>query len=619
MQKLFIKTIEIENFKTIKKLKFIPNSNFNIIIGKNNIGKSTIFEAILLWEKCYNLIIQSNRKDFYNLSATASQYLAFQDLNFLRIVDDRDLFFTSSNTSKITVNISDGTNEFPLGVSIAKPPTIKNSFYRISTLKQKSFKEFSTYAKENSSKLDEIIFIYQTRPIANVLQKEPFLNEGKIKNKIENGLSQEVLRNKIIAKTPEELTTLEENISNVIEQSIKFSKITPSQKKNDEYINLKINDKDIHLQGSGLLQIIEILSTINYIEAPLNVLLVDEPDSHIHSNLQNKLMAYLKSILNNQTFVISHNDSFVNDATEGEIFYLNDEIKDIGNLIHLEKNKFDLIKNDLGGIIIGLTKINNAENIIFVEGDDDINYLTLLLEKYLLIFNINYNTKKLTFYHLRGKDYIEKKVENVKRVVGQIFKGKKFSCIYDKDFSTIESANALNTSLERTMGVATSKAMYHNGYCIESVLFSDITKLCNFLWKATPDYVIISLAEITMFVKYYEKILIQQIQKIGTEEYKQLNEKFKGQKKESRPELQNTEFADFIENANDNLQYFMNKSHIKDFIIRIENSYSFSYFNKEEENDEFYVSALFNLYVNSIKTSDDFYIDYIQTLDKLIR
>jgi hypothetical protein len=55
-------------------------------MSKNNIGKSTIFEAILLWEKCYNLLITSNKKQFYKASGSLSQYLSFQDLDFLRII-----------------------------------------------------------------------------------------------------------------------------------------------------------------------------------------------------------------------------------------------------------------------------------------------------------------------------------------------------------------------------------------------------------------------------------------------------------------------------------------------------------------------------------------------------
>jgi predicted ATP-dependent endonuclease of OLD family len=606
MQKLFIKKIEIENFKTIKKLNFIPNTNFNIIIGKNNIGKSTIFEAILLWERCYNLIIQSNKKQFYNLSGTLNQYLSFQDLDFLRIIDDRDLFFSSSNTSKITVTINDGIREFELGISIIKPSTIKNSFFRISTVKQKSFEEFSSYAKEKNKKLDEIIFIYQTRPIANVLQKEPFLNVGKIKKKIENGLSQEVLRNKILTKTPDELRKLEENISYVIEQQISFSALSTNQRKNDEYINLKINGKDIHLQGSGLLQIIEILSTINYIDAPLNVLLVDEPDSHIHSHLQTKLMRYLKSITNNQTFVISHNDSFVNNAEEGEVFYLNDAIKASGYLSHLELKNFDLIKKDLGGIIIGLTKINNAKKIVFVEGDDDAMYIKQLIQKFISLTESDFDIDTLTFYQMRGKDYLQKKVEHVKRVLGQIFTGKTFICVYDKDFCTLANANNFNASLERTM-TSPSKALYHNGYCIESVLFSDIDKLSKFLWMLTPDYMIISLKEIKQFVEFYKKLLLSQIKFIGNSENKQLNLKFKGQKKDSRPELQNIEFTDFIVDAGDNLHFYMNKAYIKDFIDKFENTYRIALFDKLEFSDDFYASSLFALYRATCKFNPEIF------------
>ncbi|WP_227549298.1 AAA family ATPase [Acinetobacter baumannii] len=59
---LSISEIFIKNFKGIKELRYYPHEDFNIIIGENNIGKSTIFEAIQLWEKCYTSFIQSNLK-----------------------------------------------------------------------------------------------------------------------------------------------------------------------------------------------------------------------------------------------------------------------------------------------------------------------------------------------------------------------------------------------------------------------------------------------------------------------------------------------------------------------------------------------------------------------------
>jgi predicted ATP-dependent endonuclease of OLD family len=55
-----IKAISIENFKAFPKVKIECNENFNFIVGENNIGKSTILEAIQLWKAGYDAIVQNN-------------------------------------------------------------------------------------------------------------------------------------------------------------------------------------------------------------------------------------------------------------------------------------------------------------------------------------------------------------------------------------------------------------------------------------------------------------------------------------------------------------------------------------------------------------------------------
>lgn len=615
MNRLTITEIEIKNFKTIENIKFSPNNNFNIIIGKNNIGKSTLFEAILLWEKCYLLLIQSNRKDFYNNST--NKHLSFKDLDFIRIIDDKNLFFSSPYKTTITFKISNSIDEFNLGISLEKPSSIKNSSLRVNKIEQSEFTRFSSYIHGNSKKLDEIIFIYQTRPISNILQKEPFYNIGKIKKNIEKGLSQEVLRNKIISKEAHELENLETNISNIIGEEIKFSKVTTYQKKNDEFITLNINDKDLYLQGSGLLQIIEILSTINYVDAPLNILLVDEPDSHIHNNLQTKLMEYLKSIENNQTFVITHNDSFVNTAKEGEVYYLNEEVKTSGDLSALELNKFDLIKNELGGIIMGLTKISNSKKIIFVEGNDDAQYLKRMITKYIQIKGISFELNELMFFQLRGKDHFLRKVENIKRVLGQVFRNKNYICIYDKDFTTLSNSSSMSTSIEHTLG-QNSIAIHHNGYCIESTMFSEETKLSNFLFSKLPNDSSYDESEITQFIDDYKTEYISEILSVGSDIHSSFKEKFRGQKNGTRPELDNQEFDDFLTDINNNLQFIMNKPTIKDFITKFEDFFNCLLFEKTESTYDFYASQIFNLYIDFITEEDNFYTCNCNTIDKLI-
>lgn len=108
------------------------------------------------------------------------------------------------------------------------------------------------------------------------------MNEGQIKKKIATGKSHEVLRNKILSREKVRLDQLSAHISRILGRKIKFYEPSPKKKKEDEYIDLDISIDDekrsLYLQGSGFLQIAEILSTIEYIEAPLNILLVDEPD-----------------------------------------------------------------------------------------------------------------------------------------------------------------------------------------------------------------------------------------------------------------------------------------------------------------------------------------------------
>lgn len=618
MEKLNIKEIEIHNFKTLKKIKLNPNSNFNIIIGKNNIGKSTIFEAILLWEKCYLLLIQSsNRKIFYTNST--NRHLSFKDLDFIRIIDDKDLFFGAPYKTKIILKIANSSgNIFNLGISLEKPSTINNSSLRVAKIDENEFLNFATYVNEQLKKLDEIIFIYQTRPISNILQKEPFFNIGKIKKNIEKGLSQEVLRNKIVNKEVHELEDLERNISNIINEEIKFSKVTTYQKRNDEFITLNINNKDLYLQGSGILQIIEILSTINYVDAPLNILLVDEPDSHIHNNLQTKLMEYLKSIENNQTFVITHNDSFVNTAIQGEVFYLNEEIKEHGNLLPLELNEFDLIKNDLGGIIMGLTKINNSKKIIFVEGNDDAEYLLKMITKYISLKSIEFNVNELMFFHLRGKDYFERKIENIKRILGQIFNNKSYMCIYDKDFTSITNSNSMIERIKRTLGGINSKVLHHNGYCIESTIFSDLSKLTSFLIKQISANQSVTIEDVGEFVQNYKNNLISEILCFGSDKYNLYKERFRGQKNGSRPELDSQEFDEYLNDISDSFQFVMNKITIKEFIEKFEEEFSCVLFDKTESTYDFYVSQIFNLYINSIIVEDDFCESNKETIECII-
>lgn len=88
---MVISKIMLKDFKSYKdtvEIKF--GGRFNVIIGENNIGKSTIFEALLLWEKCYNESLTSNKKNFYSQSVPL--YISFDELYFCELQKMRICF-----------------------------------------------------------------------------------------------------------------------------------------------------------------------------------------------------------------------------------------------------------------------------------------------------------------------------------------------------------------------------------------------------------------------------------------------------------------------------------------------------------------------------------------------
>ena len=83
-----------------------------IIIGENNIGKSTIFEAIQLWKKCYDLTIKPDGRSFYKTGDKGRNlYLPFPNLYFLRITHDTELFKTSYLKFSVSIKFILATNK----------------------------------------------------------------------------------------------------------------------------------------------------------------------------------------------------------------------------------------------------------------------------------------------------------------------------------------------------------------------------------------------------------------------------------------------------------------------------------------------------------------------------
>ena len=613
---MYISKITLKDFKAYADTVTIEvNKQFNVIIGENNIGKSTIFEALLLWKKCYDETLTSNKRDFY--SQSVQLYISFDELYFLRITKDEDLFYGSKRTCEIAREFKedDGSACYTLGFSLTKP-SIENSYIRLSRKDTAEFLRFKDSLESQNIKLVDFLFIQQTEPVAKVLAKEPYMYPGQIKKKIEKGKSHEVLRNKIISC---DLGVLTQRMKSVLECEFEFKTPTRTERERTEYINLLViqNGKrlDVGLQGSGFLQVAEIFSSIAIMDNALNILLIDEPDSHISPRIQNNLLKCIKEIANVQVFVISHNDNFVSEVQPNEVIFVNSENKGNGIINALNDVNIDALHSALGGVITGLTRLQKSKRVIFVEGEDDISYLKSMNEGLKSIGSDKcIDFSKVSFWYIRGKDDLKLKVMANKQLLSQAVPNCKYAAIFDKDFSTVDANNRfIDNEVKRRLGNG-AWVHTHNGYCIESVLFSDKDKLKRYLIKLAGDNYEESIRE---YVESFYQEIKEKLESVRSDMYGMMKNKFASQKKATRPELEHVEFDNYAAEASENIQFAMLKDNIKSFVIGLENLIGNRLIERTDDESETVAAGMLNTYLNTVDSVSDMYVDYLDMFTKI--
>ncbi|RQW23327.1 hypothetical protein EH196_00485 [Bacillus sp. C1-1] len=600
---MFIESIKVKNYKSFSDFEMICNENFNIIIGENNIGKSSLFEALLLWKQCYDCVTKANKKGFY--SAKSSRYLRFDDLEFLRVTSDADLYQNPKKPITIAVTINHKGISYDLGFQVDSPKNPKNSYFRISFIKHAEFEKFCSAFE---GKVSEAIFIYKTQPISSIPSNEPYMNKGQVLKKISKGKSYEVLRNKII-DTKQNFTT---HLSNVLEQDIDIRTMT--SKSNDEYINLQISigneTKELHLQGSGLLQIAEIFSSIDYIESALNIVLLDEPDSHIHTKLLSNLIRTLKGYdnENNQIFIISHNEKFIDHSENenGSLYFMNRKLKESNHfkLTPIEKSAKFYMKSELGSITTTLDLLNSVDKVIFVEGSGDEKFWDSLLNIYK---GIQKDKGIYYFINTEGKDGLKSKVHNFLRMLKPILNINSVGIIFDKDFTPMEKHKGEKRNLKKMLKSYNHFVCSYEGYCLESSYFSQIDLISRIISNITN----VNEIEISKFITEYLDKFKEELKTVNSNIYIKLRGSFESQKI-NREEINDLDFDTVIQ---DLLRYEMHYSLNKDQVNIMLNQ-MIEKFNIEPEK-KLNPHTIKIQYLRNIKSKDDIFKTHLNVLQSI--
>lgn len=365
-----VKSIQISNYKNIEyvELKDIPD--FIVLTGPNGVGKSSILEAISYWKETL---------------ATYGPY------------EHGPSFFTTEIKSNIVSNNRD-ESQIIIDIEFAEDE-IKFLKEKENIDCPKNFKSFLNVKKggdqlthTSNNYLTTLLRKYDrtTNPelgIFNYIRAERPLNT-KIHSSLDNKNYKE---EKDIRFAPIEVRYpyIKKKIINLIKDQDYQSKKLLEKIKNvfDDLMykkTLEINNngfEDLMIKSpQGLIKVDQLssgeksifftLSELIIIQPNNSIILFDEPDSHLHEEIQKKLIYNLSNLgKNNQIWISTHSTAIMNSTNYNSLFRMRYPSNNVNQILPIftSKDKLEAFKSVAGS----LAQITIGEKIIFIEGNND--------------------------------------------------------------------------------------------------------------------------------------------------------------------------------------------------------------------------------------------------------
>lgn len=321
-----VKRVSINNFKKLEKVSF-PISQSVVIIGPNNSGKSTIFQALCLWEIGVKNYLAAYMKS--DLDREGFVVINRRDLINSPISDARFLWRNKNvtepskevNTQHIKIEIElEGENN---GINWV----CKTEF---------NFVNAESFTCRIVSGLKEIQQLYENdrgihfgflQPMSGISTLEDKLQQGAIDRRLGEGKTAEVLRNicyEVLYPEIHSIENAEKNWKSLCKamqemfgaklQKPEFVKVTGTIQL--EYIENEIK-YDISSGGRGFQQTLLLLAYMY--ASPNTILLLDEPDAHLEVIRQRQAFQLINQLAeenNSQILIASHSEVVLDEAAD---------------------------------------------------------------------------------------------------------------------------------------------------------------------------------------------------------------------------------------------------------------------------------------------------------------
>lgn len=298
-----IRKLTLRNFKNVGEQVYEFNQ-FDLLVGPNNSGKSTILQALAIWQFCVDEFRRSKRTGSTGTQVVLPNFTALPVPEFNLLWKDRiDRQYPTQNGKKtqeyiligITVDWSrtDGTfGTFGVQLRYHSPQTI----YAIPVDGWTKFRECN-----DKGDLPQVAYV---PPFSGLEPSEIWMDVSPIRRQIGKGQPGGVLRNLLLQvsntahrKKGDAPPQDWQELAGIIERWFSVKIHEPEyDSAADVHITVEYEKRgkkyDIISGGSGFHQTLTLLAF--FFGYHPSTILLDEPDAHLHVNLQRELLDYFK-------------------------------------------------------------------------------------------------------------------------------------------------------------------------------------------------------------------------------------------------------------------------------------------------------------------------------------
>ncbi|MGH2878385.1 MAG: ATP-dependent nuclease [Solirubrobacteraceae bacterium] len=337
---------------------------FNVLVGANNSGKSTLLQAIDLLHSLLKLHREGDRL------ATAGRYVP---AGVLPVASIKDLFWqrqTRSGNDNLAVTIgaeyTDGTRvEFG----------IRHLFGNMNA-------HVTNHNGIEGERLDELIghrAVWVPSSVG-IVPDEEYRTAARRTSLIFGGRHNEVLRNLLFQLKDTHSDRFDQLIAILEERFGARLEDVGFDETQDEYVRADFASgtnvrHDLYSAGSGFIQVVQLLAFV-MTQSP-SIVLLDEPDAHLHSSLQRAVIEILEDIGRDEGYQIviaTHSKEIINFIDPSRLIFVRPGDSSSAPMSE-EVTPVEMLRS-LGAVdSVDAVAIVRNRRCLFVEGISDVSIL----------------------------------------------------------------------------------------------------------------------------------------------------------------------------------------------------------------------------------------------------